>query len=421
VAAAALLPLLIGCGAGGSVDGAARFTVRDSAGVQLVHNAGSGEAVLPLREELRLGAIDGPEHLQFFRIFGIAVDANGRLYVVNSGSGELRVFERDGRYVRSMGRSGSGPGEFEFLSTVFLAGDTVVATDSRLNRATFFDTAGTLLGTQPLMLGSTQLILRGRSADGWLLSSYEQRGWSYQIGVPRQDTTLLALLSSWVDLERAPVPALRIPGRRMYGIQSPRAMTANAPLWEPQPEFALDGLGRIHLSAGSSYVIDTFVLAASSADGGAAVPATLVRRLTREHVPVAVTDALTNRYFAEVQTYYDTATAAGSEADIGRAAQLGRRSLPRPEALPPLRRIRAARDGALWVERPDLVDDPVSLEWTRGAARSTSWDVFDSDGRFIGTVELPPRFRVYAVDTDWVVGVLPDELGVEHVVRWQVP
>ncbi len=43
------------------------------------------------------------------------------------------------------------------------------------------------------------------------------------------------------------------------------------------------------------------------------------------------------------------------------------------------------------------------------------WRVFAEDGRLLGSVEVPDRFRVYQVGPDWVLGVWSDELDVERV------
>lgn len=222
--------------------------------------------------------------------------------------------------------------------------------------------------------------LQGRTDDDWLVTFSDfGRDWPYQVGVAFQDTTRFGVLPELDAREHldhaAPFgglqPPLKLPARRVYGIQAPTTMTANSPLWEPQPQYTTDALGHLHVTRGSPYVIETWVL-----DG---TGARLVRRLTRE-----------------------------------------RRSLPHADAVPALGRIHAGRDGSIWVERPDLVEDPVTLEWSRGAPQPTYWDVFDGDGRFIGTVELPAGFRVYDVTANAVVGVVRDEPDVEHVVRWVV-
>ena len=78
---------------------------------------------------------------------------------------------------------------------------------------------------------------------------------------------------------------------------------------------------------------------------------------------------------------------------------------------------RAAAEGAIWVERPDLVDDPLLLEWSRAGTQPARWDVFDPDGRYAGTVEMPTRSTIHAVGTDWVLVTQRDELDVRYIVK----
>jgi hypothetical protein len=418
-------------------DDAAGFTVRDSAGIALVHSAAPAANAprLALREELRIGVVEGEEHLQFFRVFDVAMAADGRLYVANAGSNEVRVFERDGSYVRSLGRTGDGPGEFRFTGRLLLDADTLIVIDGQLSRATLFDTTGAVVRTEPLRYGTLSVSPLRHTQDGWIVALDDYRGWPYQVGVAYQDTTRLAFVAELATTnpaatdraptDRAPTDRMtttRAPGPtqivdvlrpRTYGIQSPSGtMTANTPLWEPRQEYAADGLGRVHISHGSPYVIETWT---ADAEG-----ARLVRRLTREHAPVAVGNALVDRYFAEAETYFDTTSQRGHEFDIGRAAQLGRRPLPHATVLPALGRVRTGHDGSIWVERPDLVEDPLKLEWTRAGPQPSHWDVFDPDGRFVGTVELPTGYRINSVTATSAAGVVRDELDVEYVVRWAV-
>jgi hypothetical protein len=53
-----------------------------------------------------------PEY-EFGSIWGLAVDAAGRLYVADGQSNMVRVYTADGRYVFDIGRQGAGPGELD--------------------------------------------------------------------------------------------------------------------------------------------------------------------------------------------------------------------------------------------------------------------------------------------------------------------
>ncbi|WP_419940029.1 6-bladed beta-propeller [Candidatus Palauibacter sp.] len=64
-----------------------------------------------LVEELQLGRIEGLESDLFGDIHDLAVDADGRIYVVDPGMQNVRVFDRDGQLVREIAPEGEGPGE----------------------------------------------------------------------------------------------------------------------------------------------------------------------------------------------------------------------------------------------------------------------------------------------------------------------
>jgi sugar lactone lactonase YvrE len=49
---------------------------------------------------------------------GLAIDAKGRLYVLDQGNNRVQVLDADGKYLRTIGRQGQGPGEFFMPSTI---------------------------------------------------------------------------------------------------------------------------------------------------------------------------------------------------------------------------------------------------------------------------------------------------------------
>ena len=66
---------------------------------------------LRLVEELRLGRVEGLESDMFSDIHDLTVDGDGRIYVVDPGMQNVRVFDRDGQLVREIAPEGEGPGE----------------------------------------------------------------------------------------------------------------------------------------------------------------------------------------------------------------------------------------------------------------------------------------------------------------------
>jgi hypothetical protein len=400
-----------GCGdaRSSSSDG---FAVTDSAGVEIVTNGATGawgEARLTGTEELRIGSVDGPAETQFFRVGPIALAEDGTLHVADNGEGEIRVFAPDGAWQRTLGGQGDGPGEFRFITGLVLTDDGIVALDGQHRRATVLADDGSVVDSWMLEEGGRGVSPLAELDSGWIAVVFDRSsGWRYEVGVGRQDTTRIAWLADGRPSGEVREIARYARGR-YFGIRSERVMTANSPIWEPDPAHAVDGLGRTYVHHGLPYVVDVY-----DASG------TLVRSIRRAHEPVPVTDALVGRYADAARAFFDTATAEHSEWDITRSAELGRLDLPRVKSVPALGRMLVSREGALWLERPDLAADPLLLEWSRGGRQPSIWDVFSADGEFMGTVELPGTFTPRVVTPTHVIGILRDDLDLQHVTRLRV-
>src|SRR5690606_27530235 len=78
--------------------------------------------------ELRIGSLDRADYA-LTEVHDLAVDAAGNLYVAQRTEGLIRVFDARGRFVRTVGRRGAGPGEFQDIARIGLRGDTLWATD----------------------------------------------------------------------------------------------------------------------------------------------------------------------------------------------------------------------------------------------------------------------------------------------------
>jgi hypothetical protein len=65
-----------------------------------------------LVEELSIGGITGAEEYTFGLAHGIAVGADGSIYVADGAGYAIKQYDSTGKHVRSFGRTGQGPGEF---------------------------------------------------------------------------------------------------------------------------------------------------------------------------------------------------------------------------------------------------------------------------------------------------------------------
>ena len=107
-------------------------------------------------EELRLGTIEdiGPE--MFGRVLDFELDPLNRIWVFEGQAQELRVFDSAGRHVRTIGRKGEGPGEFNQVIGMEWGPDGHMwLVDPANNRITKVDTAGVLVESVPTIGGIT--------------------------------------------------------------------------------------------------------------------------------------------------------------------------------------------------------------------------------------------------------------------------
>src|SRR5690606_19293449 len=113
--------------------------------------SGSGDSSddvprLVAEADLRLGDFDDPT-IGFSRIFGVDIDDDGDIYVLEALDRQIRVYSPDGELLRRIGGPGDGPGEFGGVPTFGVIGDTIWTNDLQTGRLALFDRAGNILAT----------------------------------------------------------------------------------------------------------------------------------------------------------------------------------------------------------------------------------------------------------------------------------
>lgn len=66
-------------------------------------------------------------------ITALRVDDQGRIYVLDGMDAKVKVFGSDGSFIRSFGRAGQGPGEFQYPMNMFLRKDGTIAVLDTVN------------------------------------------------------------------------------------------------------------------------------------------------------------------------------------------------------------------------------------------------------------------------------------------------
>jgi hypothetical protein len=113
------LLMITACSKKGNVGGW-NATAEIVEGVKTIRNPETpryGTFAFDLAEDLVIGS-ESDDAYCFPYSAGVAVDSDGRICVVDFDNRRVQVFDVHGRYVRTLGRVGQGPGEYMFPSSV---------------------------------------------------------------------------------------------------------------------------------------------------------------------------------------------------------------------------------------------------------------------------------------------------------------
>ena len=116
--------------------------IEDEKGVKIVKNPREpiySRDVFQLEEEISIGGKEGKEEYIFYQIGSIEVDEDERIYISDSKESKIKVFNRNGEHLFSMGRKGQGPGEFEKIYRIQITNkNELLVFDSNTRRLSFF-------------------------------------------------------------------------------------------------------------------------------------------------------------------------------------------------------------------------------------------------------------------------------------------
>jgi hypothetical protein len=410
--AAILLLTTIGCGGGaegGGPEGEWSGTVTTEGDVTTVVNeSGSvwgGEVALV--EEASIGVDAGEDPYMLGQVRALAA-TNDEIYLLDQQVPAVRVYDMDGRHLRDIGAKGSGPGEFTEPDSMVIGPDgRVYVRDSQGARITIFSPAGEQLGTIPLRGGyftSTPMVI---IPDGTLYN-YER------VESDDPDARASGMVPRSVESDRSGDPILppdlfdfdpwRLEARTENMFMSSSVPFAPATIWEVAPS------GAVIAGVSNEYSFEV------------RYPDGKVTRVVKpgERVPVdpAEGDWHRKRATAQMRRSVDTWVWNGENV---------------PSVKPAYQQFIPDHSGRVWVVRPGLGyhvegecdenPEPVLGPRTPCWRSTTSWEVFDEEGRFLGGVELPEGVGSYPdpyIRGDMFLAPVTDDYGTTMVKRYRL-
>lgn len=371
----------------------AEAQARDSAGIRLVAlrlPATLPRAPFTLREmpSLVLGDSSGDPMQEFSDVPAAVRLSDGTIVVVNRATNELRFFDRTGRFLRTAGRRGQGPGEFTNIAAfALLPGDSLMVQDWSTSRVAVFTARGTLART--FRLGPAP-----RRPRGALVGAFP-------------DQTLLGAGSDYLTEAEPPPGVFTLTQTLFTFTPAGNPVRELGSMLERQFLFValLSGrdVARYVLPFGPLGTIRVWRDTYLTGDGGSfevreyARDGRLFRILRADHAGPGITEADKAAEKQRLLAFYgQRTTSPGFERFWAQ--------VPWQERLPAFRRFEVDPEGRLWIETFESASAP-----------ERTWIVFDADRRLLGFVAVPKRLDVLQLTGDGVLGVYRDADDVEQV------
>lgn len=307
----------------------------------------------------------------FNRVRGMRWLPDGSIAIANTGTGEIRLFSATGDFLASAGGEGDEPGKFSAMRQMELVGDSIFVLD-RGGSVAVFGPGPAFVRTMTLPEGTTSL---HSLDDGTLVA---------EVTIPAREPDAPGFV-------RTPRPLWRfdIGGAQLDSV----GWTAGNETYTDFRSFAGSSLfpkrSQLDARGGKVYYGSAeFMEVRELSPGGE-----LLRIMRIPDYPLKLSEE-------EIE--------AEREARVAGAPEFARAGLENAPA-PPTRPAYS-----------DLLVDPAGAIWLRpyvGAAEAnepTDWLVLDADGTWLGSIEVPARFRIWDIRTDAVLGTRVDEEWVQH-------
>ncbi|MCH8992599.1 MAG: hypothetical protein IIA44_12750 [Acidobacteria bacterium] len=361
-----------------------------------------------LVEEASIGAAEGPDHAMLSEFVVVHLSAE-HILVADAKVPAVRQHDLEGGFMRDLGGSGQGPGEYSSPAMITTGADgRVFVFDARARRVNVYSDTGEPLDTYPVPQSACcrWTMATGPSGDLWLpvlRFGDDPLSPDFAVQAHGRDGPIDPF---WLILDDAPKPVrVRVDGNSARPIP-----------FAPQSAWGVAGPELVMVGFGDRYRIEIQHRGR-------------VTRIIEKHwqpIPVdpAHVEWSTALLIASVQQ-------GGSNQSDWTWDGAGV-----PSHQPAFAWLMGTQTGEMWVRRDgssvrldDCVADPIT-DGAMIARQRPCWraepivDVFGADGRFLGEVELPEGAKLssgtFSARGKAVVLVVEDEAGTIMVKRYRL-
>ena len=335
---------------------------------------------IELVEDLVIGQRgDDPNYIFYAPVY-MAVDKFGSMYVVDQLDAKVQVFDEHGEYIRTLGKKGQGPGEFNIPIAVAVAGDYIIVHDPTTLRLSVWNSDGRHLKDRIMTMTRTIDRPMFGTEDGAFIAHYSQR-----VTEPSSSSLQIVARFSIDGAEVLRLGELKEPPKLTIHT-GPVSYTSSSNDMAGVPGYAATPAGLTYLTAGDEYQV-----LALDAQG----LARWALRVAWERVPISEEDKENRiRRLRKVPTQIDTSRTEW------------------PEAFGAISRLCLDGHGKLYVfPQVSSVQRP---------GEYVPVDVFSPDGEHLFSGLMEP-FEWTAASGDFVYGIRENqETGEREPVRYRL-
>ncbi len=337
-------------------------TIEKENGVTVVKNPQEpmyGEDAFILREELSIGEAEGREEYMFSEVISITTDDEERIYILDYKENSVKIFNKDGLFVRKFGRPGQGPGEFHLPRFVMVSGPGEILVQN-FNRIEYFSLEGE--HKKSFSTAKARLLTVDFDSEGNILGMEivrDEKNPRYELKKYDPDLNYLHSLGS------SPLPSSTRDGFNPFF-----------------PVLRWDVLKGSQVVCG---YMKEYELKIFDSNGH------LIKKIMKEYTPVKVTEE-----DVEERLRGEELPAAFKE------------NMAVPEYHCPFRWIVTDDEGRIFVMTYERIED----------REGYYYDIFDADGRY--SVRISLKTRPLLIRNHKLYAVEEDEEGYQHVKRYGI-
>lgn len=319
-------------------------------------------------KELRFGEGDDPEK-SFSQVAFFVVTDEGHVIAADIKDKKVKVFDEEGNFMRNIGKSGQGPGEFQIPGGLALTPDNELMIEDTLGRRlAFFTLEGKFIKNVSLADKMSLLNLVIDAEGNYLGRQLEMEGQKMYFEMKKYDKDLNPVFT--IDKVEFEIP---VPGS---GVK--------VDIMDMITLYLFDSSGNVFYGRNRDYEIKVF-----NPDGKH------TRSIRKDFKPIKVTrediDMMLERMPTGIMGGVDPS-----------------KFIEFPEEFPPYQMFILDEQDRLFVRT-----------WVKGKEKGAYIvDVFDAEGRFISQFETKLDFRVFKGDK--VYGLEENEDGFMLIKRYQV-